>query len=120
MPIVSLSSNSCATSCAVFTRRDSCEIVVATRARGRGCYHLGYKHLIFRGVDSYPSGKAGTPPRAAVLSCYLRHVANSARDPRTTCCDPAPRTVDPDAPIRRKEGSQPSCKRKYTVRSRAR
>lgn len=85
---------------AIFTQQDSCEIVVAMRARERGCYHLGYKHLIFRGVDSYPSGKAGTSLRAAVPSCYLRHVANSARGPRTTCCDPAPRDVDPRAPIR--------------------
>lgn len=105
----------------VFTRRDSCEIVAATRARERGCYHLGYKHLIFRGVDSYPSGKAGAPPRAAVPSCYLRHVAGTlraAREPRVV--DPAPRAVDPDAPIRRKEGSLPSCKRKYTVRDHGR
>lgn len=85
---------------AIFTQQDSCEIVVAMRARERGCYHLGYKHLIFRGVDSYPSGKAGTSLRAAVPSCYLRHVANSARGPRTTCCDPASRDVDPRASIR--------------------
>lgn len=106
-------------------RRDSCEIVVAARARARerGCYHLCYKHLIFRGVDSYPSGKAGTSPRARLshpVICATWRTLRATREPRVVIPPATGRAVDPGAPIRRKGGSQPSCKRKYNARSWAR
>lgn len=77
-----------------FTRAASCEIVVPTRARERGCYHLGYKHLIFRGVDSYPSGETGAPPRARLLShpviCATWRALRAAREPRVVIPHPGP------------------------------
>lgn len=55
-------------------------------------YHLGYKHLIFRGVAFATLQERRLVPRqqptATVPSRYLRHVAKPcAHEPRTTCCE---------------------------------